>query len=153
MGRLYYSPCPLPDTRFICIVSCRDNLLCYLTLESIVVTIYTVRFNIKIFFLLPTQCILYGFLNKQRLVVCTALPDWFYDRGVVYVLRRTSWVCNYSIIQVNLLCKELACHLDFLCLNYRQVGLAFINFLCINCTLHNLCACVRASDCTRCDFD
>ena len=34
-------------------------------------------FNIQQSYVLPTQCVLYGSQNKQRLFPCTALTDWF----------------------------------------------------------------------------
>jgi hypothetical protein len=54
----------------------------FLTHYSIVVTIYTIyttRFSIRQFYVLPTQCIyvLCGSENKQRLFPYTTLTDWF----------------------------------------------------------------------------
>ena len=46
------------------------------TLYSLVVTVYTARFNTQQFYVLPTQCVCV-YENKQRLFPYTALTDWF----------------------------------------------------------------------------
>jgi hypothetical protein len=50
-----------------------------LTFQSLAVTLHTTRFNIKIFYVVPTLrlCVLYGSQNKQELLPYKTLRDWF----------------------------------------------------------------------------
>ena len=66
-------------TRLECLTIRRQSSWYQSTLYSPVVTICTIRFNIKQFYVLHTQCIcvLCGSENKQRLFHYSALNDWF----------------------------------------------------------------------------
>jgi hypothetical protein len=65
-----------------CLCGTRSTASTYrqlLTFYSLAVTLHTIRFNIKKFYVVPTLrlCVLYGSQNKQQLLPYKTLRDWF----------------------------------------------------------------------------
>ena len=43
---------------------------------------------------------MYGYQNRQRLLLYTSLTDWFYNRGGKCLLRGTNWFLIYSRLRL-----------------------------------------------------